>query len=657
MTPERWQQAKGILHQALELKPEQRSVFLDRACSNDDSLRHEVESLLGAEPQAEGFLKDPTRLASLPAKNQETGSQASDRERGQTLTLEFFAGYDEKIGKFERLNLRLARGIRSAQSLEIRDLLRRRLQVIVLVALIANAFVNLLRLVRLEKPLLTHENIWQVWVPAAVNLAVLLVLAAVLWRKHIYTLVQLRWLEAITFGIATLYFLNDTYFPLFVGHGGYLLAYAHRSPQEIIAVSRLASILWVLLIIGYGTFIPNTGRRCAAVTLGMALSCLGLVTLAGMLHPAIPRKLLVLFLADMTLWLGCAVAIAVYGSQKISALRQEAFAARKLGQYELKQRLGQGGMGEVYLAEHALLKRPCAVKVIRPDQAGNPSTLQRFLREVQVTATLTHPNTVQIFDYGQADDGTVFYAMEYLPGMNLQGLVEQYGPLDPRRAVHILSQLCDALAEAHAVGLIHRDIKPSNVILCSRGGLYDVAKLLDFGLVRLQVADPNLTGATEPGLVFGTPAYISPEQALGNRELDARSDIYSLGALAWFLALGEPPFVRDSVVQTLAAHINEPVPSVCSRRPEFPEDLADIVQRCLAKNPANRFPNVTSLQQALAQFSAERAWTQVEAVAWWNCHADSRLRQTDNTSPKIPLGQVSEDSIATQTSTSSTTSG
>jgi serine/threonine-protein kinase len=411
--------------------------------------------------------------------------------------------------------------------------------------------------------------------------------------------------------------LSDTYFPLFVDSGGYLLEYAQRYPQEIIAVARLASILWVVLIIAYGTFIPNTGRRCAAVTMGMALSCLSLVTIAGLLRPALPRRLLMLFLADMTLWLGCAVAMAIYGSHKITALRQEALAARKLGQYVLKRRLGVGGMGEVYLAEHVLLKRPCAVKVIRPDEADNPSTLRRFLREVQITATLTHPNTVQVFDYGQTDDGTVFYAMEYLPGLNLEKLVGQYGALPAQRVIYVLQQLCGALAEAHAVGLIHRDIKPSNVILCSRGGLYDVAKLLDFGLVRMQSTDAAAGGATQAGLIFGTPTYMSPEQALGGK-LDARSDIYSLGALAWFLALSEPPFVREGVIQTLAAHINEPAPSLRSRSSAFPEDLANIVQRCLAKDPDDRFPNITSLGQALAKCRSAETWTQTEAAAWWS---------------------------------------
>jgi eukaryotic-like serine/threonine-protein kinase len=249
--------------------------------------------------------------------------------------------------------------------------------------------------------------------------------------------------------------------------------------------------------------------------------------------------------------------------------------------------------------------------------SGRPSTLKRFLREVQVTATLTHPNTVQIFDYGQADDGTVFYAMEYLPGLNLQRLVEQYGRLDPRRAVHILRQLCSALAEAHAIGLIHRDIKPTNVILCSRGGVDDVAKLLDFGLVRLQAADPAQRGVTQVGLIFGTPAYMSPEQASGKQELDARSDIYSLAALAFFLLAGEPPFVRNGVVQTLAAHMSEDVPFLRSRRPELSQELEALVKTCLAKDPDMRLQTVIDLDKELSKCELASKWTQAEAREWW----------------------------------------
>ena len=263
------------------------------------------------------------------------------------------------------------------------------------------------------------------------------------------------------------------------------------------------------------------------------------------------------------------------------------------------------------------------MKVIRPEQAGDPGTLQRFLQEVQVTATLTHPNTIQVFDYGQASDGTVFYAMEYLTGLSLEELVGRYGPLPPGRAIFLVRQLCGALAEAHGVGLIHRDIKPSNVIVCARGGLHDVAKLLDFGLVRMESIDPGGAGLTRAGLIFGTPGYMSPEQASGRQTVDARSDIYSLGALSYFLATGEPPFVRDTVVQTLAAHLDEAVVPLRRLNAEVPPDFEDVVLRSLAKDPDHRFADIAGLDRALGACGATGEWTQADAASWWSPAANS----------------------------------
>src|SRR5438874_2763304 len=243
-------------------------------------------------------------------------------------------------------------------------------------------------------------------------------------------------------------------------------------------------------------------------------------------------------LFDMGICLGMAAAIAVFGSYKISELQQEALEARKLGQYVLKRRLGRGGMGEVYLGEHVLLRRTCAIKLIRPDQAGDRTNLSRFEREVKAMATLTHWNTVEIYDYGHAEDGTFYYVMEYLPGLNLEDLVEQHGPMPPERAVHFISQVCQALREAHSIGLIHRDIKPSNIFASERGKVYDVAKLLDFGLVKSVGLGNDGNALTREGSFAGSPAFMSPEQAAGGQPLDARSDIYNLGAVAYFLTTG-----------------------------------------------------------------------------------------------------------------------
>jgi serine/threonine-protein kinase len=260
-----------------------------------------------------------------------------------------------------------------------------------------------------------------------------------------------------------------------------------------------------------------------------------------------PIAFLLIYVLPMSMFLGIAVAIAAYGTHRIELLRQEAAQARQLGQYQLKQHLGSGGMGEVYLAEHLLLKQPCALKLIRPERAGDPATLRRFEREVQATARLKHWNTVQIFDYGHVADGTFYYVMEYLPGLTLEQLVKQHGPQPPGRAVHLLRQVCLALREAHALGLIHRDIKPANIMVCERGGEHDVVKLLDFGLVKAVGLARREEALTQEGGITGTPTYMSPEQGAGQDHLDGRSDIYSLGAVAYFLLTGSPPLSRAAV--------------------------------------------------------------------------------------------------------------
>ena len=300
----------------------------------------------------------------------------------------------------------------------------------------------------------------------------------------------------------------------------------------------------------------------------------------------------------------------------IKGLRRQAFAARQLGQYRLIGRLGAGGMGEVYLAEHRMLKRLCAIKFIQPEQAGDPQVLARFEREVRMTARLSHWNTVEIFDYGRTEDGTLFYVMEYLPGLNLEDLLERHGPLPAERVIHLLRQACQGLQEAHAGGLVHRDIKPANVFAAHRGGQYDVVKLLDFGLVK-PVAEIASARLTQEGAISGTPLYMSPEQARGLGDVDARSDIYSLGALAYTLLCGRPPFERTSPLDLIIAHVHDEVVPPSQLQAGVPADLERIVLRCLAKRREDRFQDAHSLEQALAECAAADQWTQAQAARWW----------------------------------------
>ncbi|HXY35340.1 MAG TPA: serine/threonine-protein kinase, partial [Planctomycetaceae bacterium] len=238
---------------------------------------------------------------------------------------------------------------------------------------------------------------------------------------------------------------------------------------------------------------------------------------------------------------------------RLDRLKQEAARAHRFGHYRLKQLIGRGGMGEVYLAEHTLLKRPCALKRIRPGHDTDPTTLARFEREVRATAELSHPHTVEIYDYGRAGDGTFYYVMELLWGLTLEELVHKHGPLPAARAVYLLRQVCDALEEAHAAGLMHRDIKPGNIYAARRGGEYDFVKLLDFGLVK-GVARSDQPALSRAETVVGSPLYMAPEQSLNVQTSDVRADIYSLGAVGYFLLVGHPPFVAENPLEVMISH-------------------------------------------------------------------------------------------------------
>jgi serine/threonine-protein kinase len=376
---------------------------------------------------------------------------------------------------------------------------------------------------------------------------------------------------------------------------------------------------WLLLIFTYAMFIPNTWRRAACVVGGLALAPDLLVVGMMLGYPQVGAAMTGMNFVQHVLTMGVAAVAAVFGTHLINTLRREAFEAKQLGQYRLIKPLGRGGMGEVYFAEHRMLKRPCAVKLIRPEQAGDPKVLARFEREVQMTARLSHWNTVEVYDYGRTDDGTFYYVMEYLPGLSLEALIERHGPLPAGRLVHLLRQACQALREAHAMGLIHRDIKPGNVFVAQRGGLFDVVKLLDFGLVK-PVTEVRSARLTQEGAISGTPLFMSPEQARGLDDLDARSDIYSLGCVAYAMVSGRPPFERASPLEVIVAHARDEVMPPSGERPDVPADLERVILRCLAKRPEDRFPDAESLEQALAECAPADQWTQSDAARWWREH-------------------------------------
>jgi serine/threonine-protein kinase len=383
-----------------------------------------------------------------------------------------------------------------------------------------------------------------------------------------------------------------------------------------LAAFKSVALYWLVTMVFYGLIVPNDWKRAAWIIVPMTLPLPALAVATRPFHELVAQVVTVDQVSDVFLVLLVGAICSVYGAYIMNSLRIAAVKAQKFGQYRLLRPLGEGGMGQVYLAEHQLLKRPCAIKLIRPDQAGNPQALARFEREVWATAKLTHWNTIDIYDFGRTDDGTFYYVMEYLPGLDLGELVRRFGPMPAGRVIHVLRQLAAALREAHMAGLIHRDIKPSNVIVTTRGGVYDVVKLLDFGLAK-PVADEQAVQLTREGMIAGTPRYISPEQCTANGRVDARSDIYSLGALAYVLLAGRPPFNQASAVEVVIAHLHEQVPPVSRWVVSVPEDLEAIVLRCLAKQPQDRFPNVEQLDAALAACQSAGDWTQDQARAWW----------------------------------------
>jgi tRNA A-37 threonylcarbamoyl transferase component Bud32 len=305
-------------------------------------------------------------------------------------------------------------------------------------------------------------------------------------------------------------------------------------------------------------------------------------------------------------------------------LEREVLDARKLGQYTLVEKLGQGGMGAVYRARHAMLRRPTALKLVRPEKADE-ATIARFEREVQLTATLTHPNTITIYDYGRTEDGTFYYAMEFLDGADLGLVVRLTGAMPVGRVVHVIGQIAEALAEAHKKGLIHRDIKPANVLLTQSSHAADLVKVVDFGLVKdlTTTLDKDDPSKTQQGQISGTPTYMSPEALTRPDEVDGRSDVYSLGCLAYFLLTASTVFSGESTIEVCSHHLHTtPVPLSSRSARAFPQPLEELVMHCLAKRPEDR-PPTDRLVASLRVLATEpwARWEEADALQWWKKNA------------------------------------
>ena len=336
---------------------------------------------------------------------------------------------------------------------------------------------------------------------------------------------------------------------------------------------------------------------------------------------------------NTVLWSILGTTLATIISRVTYGLRQQVAEANELGQYVLEEKIGGGGMGEVWRARHRLLIRPAAIKLIRPQMSGDPELLlRRFEREARATAALKSPHTVQLYDFGATEDGRLYYVMELLDGLDLETLVRQYGPLPAERVVHILRQVCSSLQDAHVNGLVHRDIKPANVVVSRAGTTFDFAKVLDFGLVKLDTArnsEDDAVNLSTEGSAGGTPAFMAPEVVLGVADTDHRVDLYALGCVGYWLLTGKLIFEGGSVVEVMFhhAHTPPPRPSTRSELP-IPAPLEDLVVECLEKDPARRPTSAEAVSTRLDAVSLESAWTVERAERWWAMHrplpADAR---------------------------------
>ncbi|MGH7629528.1 MAG: serine/threonine-protein kinase [Gemmatimonadales bacterium] len=382
--------------------------------------------------------------------------------------------------------------------------------------------------------------------------------------------------------------------------------------------------VWVLL---FSVLVPTPPRITMAAA-ALSITAVPITYAAGVaLGSNVPVDPIPFFFSLVFPYL--VILLTAYGgSHVVYGLGAEVRKAREMGSYRLVEQLGTGGMGEVWRAEHRMLARPAAIKLIRPEVLGattadSSQVLRRFEREAQETALLRSAHTVELYDFGMADDGTFYYVMELLDGFDLNELVERFGPVPPERAVHFLRQICASLAEAHEAGLVHRDIKPANMYACRHGREVDFIKVLDFGLVKHGGVPEDGGDKLSSDLVIagGTPAFMSPEQAIGDETVDARADLYGVGCIAYWLLTGTTLFTGRTPLETMMMHVQrmpEP-PSSRTSRP-IPQDLDAIVLACLAKEPDARPQTADELAERLSSVRPGTEWTPARAREWWGLH-------------------------------------
>ena len=446
------------------------------------------------------------------------------------------------------------------------------------------------------------------WAPSAISIAVAVSVALAIGmarlRPATVTFLALVFEVISSYGIAAAEFLH----PLGL------------NAQSWVGLSWVA--VWVLM---FNVVVPTAPRYAVIAALVSVTSVPSMVLLSlSMFPPAFKPTGLMVFLAFGLPYL-LVVIQAYVGARVVYSLGREVTRARELGSYVLEDRLGEGGMGEVWRASHRLLARPAAIKLIRSSGAGqgagtSEELRRRFEREAKIIAQLRSPHTVTLFDFGVAEDGSCYYVMELLDGIDTDTLIRRFGPLPAERVVYILRQICHSLSEAESRALVHRDIKPSNIFLCRYGEDHDFVKVLDFGIAKtLHEPSREQTALTMPNVIQGTPAFIAPEQAMGSADVDTRADIYATGCVAYWLLTGELVFTADTAMKLVLAHLETP-PEPPSSRTEIPipKALEALVLSCLAKDRKHRPQSARDLLQQLDAVALRQPWTDLRAREWWN---------------------------------------
>jgi hypothetical protein len=463
---------------------------------------------------------------------------------------------------------------------------------------------------------------------AYVFLVLVFLVGVLLFSPVRLSLFQLRGLELVLFGAEAVNLV-------ILYRARIVAAAAAGEPGLVLAEWNMTALGFILLMATYSIFIPNSWPRAALVVIPLALATPLMALTISRTTPEFAAMSGQVFstraVVDLTIILVLGAVISILGTALITRFRTATIEAREAGLYDLREKIGEGGMGEVWRAEHQTLARPTAIKIIRPSivDGGSPErakvAIRRFEREARATAGLRSPHTVEIYDFGVTGGGDFYYVMEFLEGVDLDTLVKQHGPMTAPRAIHLLRQACSSLADAHSRGLIHRDIKPANIYSCRMGHEHDFIKVLDFGLVKEQRPAQDITQLTVDGLTTGTPAYMAPEMAMQDRPVGPGTDIYSLGCVAYWLLTGKLVFEGETPMAIVVDHVRgTPVPP--SERTELavPAALDAIVLRCLAKDPADRFASMRELSAALASVELDGTWADSEAEQWWQLHLPPR---------------------------------